>query len=176
MIIVEGMDNTGKTTLVNKLAEMGLSKRLLGGPPKDKASLKIQLKDQFNLASHPMVQDRATCISQQVYWDKMSDVVLNGYLHSMIREKHCLVIYCRPPEEVILNFATHERKEYDTDEHIKYVTDNAKRFVQSYDLLMSNIPHLVYDYTNPTLDLELVVKSQFDKDTWYALLSNAKDS
>lgn len=146
MIILEGMDNSGKSTLA---AKFGFEVLHPGPAPKSWAEEQTCLEEQLEKARLPIVQDRVTCISSQVYKNRVGDRTYVEYMNQMLMTPHCILVYCRPPDSVVLNFDTHNIKAHDTPEHLKKVKDNAKRYLESYDRLMYNLPHLVYNYTKP---------------------------
>lgn len=170
MIVLEGADNSGKTTLASRFS--GLPVYTAGPAPKDSESEDKCLIEQMNRAGKVCVQDRLTCISQQVYADRMFDTKLGSYLVDMLKMPKVIVVYCRPPDRVLMDLSTHSIKSYDTEEHLKKILDNQHRFIERYDSLMSTIPHLLYDWTDPETNVDWVidqlVKSQTGVDRWIA--------
>lgn len=144
MIILEGFDNSGKSTLANKL---GLPVKHAGGPPKDFKQLVANLEEQLEHCGKPVILDRVTCISDQVYGNKMFDSHLQAYLRQMLKCKNTVLVYCRPPIETILNFSDHQVKAHDTEEHLEDIKSNAIKYIDRYDQLMSTIDHVKFDYT-----------------------------
>lgn len=160
MIILEGPDNSGKSSLA---AELGLTYRHPGPAPINDAALDECLATQLSIMRSPIVHDRVTCISHQIYnpgWFLDPKLLLN--LRQMIECEDVLFIYCRPPESHMMNFAHHKAKDYDTEEHIKKVIDNQHKYIAGYDELFDSIPHVVYDFTDQDMFrsnfIELVVK------------------
>lgn len=157
-IIVEGADNSGKTTLVNDL-----SRRLMvpafhaGGPPGSDAIALRLCAEQLTQCDSPCILDRVTPISRQIYENRMGDDNLNQYLKRMLDHKFAIVIYCRPPNEKLMDLSNHKVRPEESDEHIKYVTENQQHFIKSYDRLMSKIPHISYDWTKET-DFDTLAK------------------
>lgn len=164
MIIIEGMDNSGKSTLATKL---GLEVIHPGPAPSTYEIEQGFLESQLRDARLPIVMDRVTCISQQVYQNKLFDQRYMDFLNRMLATPHCIVIYCRPPDKVILNLDTQEIKEYDTVESMAKLKANASNYIKSYDKLMSKIPHLLYNYTctNDSL-IQLAISTQFILGDW----------
>lgn len=146
MIIIEGPDNAGKSTLAHKL---GLEYKHPGPAPINNFELNMCLHTQLQLMKLPIVHDRVTCISHQVYnegW--FNNHLLRQYLDQFIACKQVLFIYCRPSESHLMNFAHHKAKDYDTEDHIKRVINNQHQFIQLYDKIFESIPHIVYDFTD----------------------------
>lgn len=164
MIILEGMDNSGKSTLA---AKFGLEIVHPGPAPmsydEEQAFLESQLRD----ARLPIVMDRVTCISSQVYSGKLFDDRYMGFLNKMLDTPHCVLVYCRPPDKNVLDFDTHNVKTHDTPEHLARVKANASKYLESYDRLMYKLPHMLYDYTclNDKL-IQQIVNTQFIVGEW----------
>lgn len=144
-IIVEGFDNSGKTTLAESF---GLSVVHPGPRPKSIIEEYECFTRQYDQARRPVVLDRVTCISTPCYtgkdWQRYA-----LWARKMVERAHCTVIYCRPHLRTIQDFSRHIAKSYDEASQIQWLIDNAERVVDNYDLYMAQIPHLKYDYTNP---------------------------
>lgn len=144
MIILEGFDGAGKTTLANKLK---FPVKHAGGPPKTLQQLITNLKEQGAWCGQRVILDRVTCISHQVYGNNMYDTKLMHCLRQMLDCKNTILVYCRPPDEVLLDFSNHEIKEHDSEEHIEDLKRNVRLYIDRYDELMSPLIHVKYDYT-----------------------------
>lgn len=156
MIIVEGPDNAGKSTFA---AKIGLQVRHPGPAPINEFELNLCLHDQMIAMREPIVLDRVSCISHQVYnegW--FNSDVLWQYLNEFIKSKHVIFVYCRPPESQLMNFAHHKAKDYDTEAHIQRVIDNQATFIRRYDELFSKIPHIAYDFTDAELPKSHIIR------------------
>lgn len=155
-IIVEGMDNSGKSTLA---ASFGLDVLHPGPRPRNARETKECLERQLESARLPVVMDRVTAISNPAYTGEGLGALYRQYLDDMLAMPHCIVIYCRPPLEAIMDFSRHTEVKHDQKAQVEWMKRNASRLVSNYDKLMSHIPHLKYDYTKPN---EEVVKAAFD--------------
>jgi len=153
LIILEGFDGSGKSTLASKLR---FPVKHAGGPPKTLEDLKKNLREQLEECGNKVILDRVTCISHQVYGDNMYDDTLMAYLHAMMECKNTVLVYCRPPDEVLLDFSKHEVKEHDSIEHLEDLKQNALTYINRYDQLMSKLTHLRYDYTVMGDDVEFI--------------------
>ena len=143
-IILEGFDGAGKSTLASKLK---FPVKHAGGPPKTLEQLKKNLREQMEECGNRVILDRVTCISHQVYGGNMYDNSLMAYLHAMMDCKNSVLVYCRPPDEVLFDFSKHEVKEHDSAEHIEDLKQNMRTYIDRYDQLMSKVTHVRYDYT-----------------------------
>lgn len=155
MIIIEGPDNSGKTTLAKFLAkEIGREYYHAGGPPKSTPEIIGRVHFSFD-NKDKYIFDRSPLISEQVYGVMRGQLYLNFEenedLYSRFRELGPIIIYCRPPNDTILDMSTHEAKPHDTVEHVKQVTDKAVQMIALYDDAIEHpvMPKQViyYDYT-----------------------------
>lgn len=144
MVVVEGADNSGKTTFAKSL---GMAYFSAGAAPNDAKELKACLRDQRNRAGMHCVQDRLTCISQQVYSDAPEACLLMRDLEEIVEIPQLIVVYCRPPERTLMDLSTHQQKSYDTEENMEKIARRQMEYVQRYDDLMERIPHVLYDWT-----------------------------
>lgn len=149
-IVLEGFDNSGKTTLGKRLAKaLGTPVMHPGPRPMTPEQVDECLSKQRRLMRYPLIMDRVTCISHNAY---SKDEALDMYL---VSEAHFLfgpptdntLIYCRPPLEVIKDFSKHEVKFYDEELHLDWIKRNADRVVARYDEIMASLPHIKWDYT-----------------------------
>lgn len=153
MIVLEGPDNSGKSTLAKVLSEeFGLPVYHAGGPP---ASVKeMNKRVDFILNNHSkFIFDRIPLISEPVY------CILRGgnnmfaeseELYSALREIKPIIIYCRPPLSVLMAEDNREAKSHDNPKHLKKVGDNKLLLIDRYDQVMNSemVPnYLMYDYT-----------------------------
>lgn len=146
MIILEGPDNSGKTTLAKKLSEVvGWPLEHSGGPT---TAQDRHRRMQWVFEQENIILDRVPCISEPVY-----GTVCRGtncfegttYLTKLIK-RNPLIIYCRPPTSIIVNIE-HELSKYaDGDHHIS-VENNKFAIIGAYEAMMNSIPHLYYDWT-----------------------------
>lgn len=151
MIIVDGMDNTGKTTLAYTLCEeFGLT--YLHSPSEYKYDFSrmvdwaiIQLGSRSKA-----VYDRFSPITDLVYGPELrggtpylSNPRAKAVLELLKHTPH-LIIYARPPREKIFNFGERDQMEG--------VIDNAERLLDRYDGLVIKLAQqgfgiVRYDYT-----------------------------
>jgi thymidylate kinase len=148
-IILEGFDNSGKSTLARLISEAGFSIYHPGPKPKNKVEEATCLIKQRLDCGGRVIMDRVTAISQQCYRDRIGDSELCRYANLMAATPRCVIIYCRPPMDKILDLSSHEVKGYDDAEHLKWLEVNAGRVVRNYDKLMATLPHRVFDWISP---------------------------
>lgn len=162
-IIVEGMDNAGKSTLARSF---GLRVVHPGPRPETQGEEAMCLDYQLETCGLNRVMDRVTSISTPCYTGNFASLYTE-YLDAMLSQPHCVLVYCRPPMDIIKDFSHHSAKSYDDEAKIKWLQDNAEIIVARYDLYMSRFPHLKYDYTNPDQTLlGLAKKAQTNLEAW----------
>lgn len=175
MIIVEGPDNSGKSTLITYLSQrFGLKKfkNIRSGPPVNAADLysrtRYMVEQCIKTRSNNFILDRLNLISETIYGPicRGKDLWQSIYkdkqdLLTSISNMHPFYIYCRPPIEKILDMSTHQEKEYDTPEHLMKVNGELKSIIQAYDNYFASFEgdyyHFhKYDYTKES-SLELLI-------------------
>jgi hypothetical protein len=156
IIVVEGADNSGKTTFSEHLAGELMWPRIHpGGPPSTLHDRNVKMADQLvtcvkcSIKNYPtpVVYDRITCISDPVYKFDISDPVCESFRGTMLHYG-MLVIFCRPPDDVLMRIQDHPLKPHDTEEQVKSVKKNQRKFIDLYDEMMKHTEHVKYDYTS----------------------------
>ena len=151
MIIVEGPDGGGKSTLVNRLSqEFQVPVHHSGGPPKSEGD--IISRHSHMLENPRLIFDRAPAISDPIYGAILvrGSSLDAGDLLDLLA-LHPLVIYCRPPIEHLLKVQDgHEVKAHETQEHVSGVMCHQPEIIVAYDRLMVLVPHLKWDFLDPT--------------------------
>lgn len=162
-IILEGFDNSGKTTLAESF---GLDIVRAGPKPKNWREEQRYIEEQQRQARCPVVLDRVTCLSQPIYRNN-PDWRCDEALKTMLDTHHCILIYCRPPLEKILDFSKHQVKSYDDQKHLDWLKANARDIIARYDSVMKRIPHMRYDWTNPDPSVvQAAYDAQFTIGAW----------
>lgn len=152
-IILEGFDNSGKSTLAKRL---GLPIIHAGGAPKTDEQLQQYLADQAKYADRAVVLDRVSCISHQVYGNNMLNSNLMRHLKDFTQNDHVVLVYCRPPVEIMTNFTSHIVKDHDSIEHLEDIMQNAQTYIDRYDGIMAYVSHVKYDYTRDSDNEEFI--------------------
>jgi adenylate kinase family enzyme len=151
-LILEGPDASGKSTLARLISqESGMPLFLAGGKPKDDQQMWIMIADQRHAADCNSIVDRVSSISQQVYREGlyMRDDLMEEALYLC---RSSIMVYCRPPMNVLMDPHKHEWKEYDTEEWKQQILANQEVYVSRYDHLMTKIPCIIYDWTAENSD------------------------
>lgn len=150
MIIIEGMDNTGKTTLAEHLAEKFKLPHIKSS--KDRTHL---LNDALTiLVLNPeAVMDRFSIISEMVYGPILRGGTafdghgLSQWRFFMDKLARCkpLIFYCRPPNEKIFDYGDREQ--------MAGVVEHGEELLSAYDTMMNSwtgrLWIIKYDFTIP---------------------------
>jgi len=130
MIVVEGMDNTGKSTLVESLTgKFGLKYYKSPGPDVGRAYQMRWVEERIGDSDNNIIFDRFPLISEEIYGTH-----LRGYsnfekevdLYKNFKERGPLIIYCRPPMEEVISFK-------DGREQMEGVVENSIQLLLMYD-------------------------------------------
>lgn len=157
MIIIEGMDNCGKTTFAERLAaDLHLEYSHNTMPPKDDTAGRVMVENTLEMMNDPTIRviDRTHCISDQVYAPILRG---NNFFEDTRLGQECLlafyrwnpmVVWCRPPLDTVLK-SLGERAQ------MQGVMDQAQKLYAEYDRVMdyfgvfTNIRVHLYDWTDP---------------------------
>lgn len=147
IIVLEGPDNAGKSTLGRKLsADLSMDLIHLGGPPKNIVEVIARCQEQsmtFQLSTEvDFIYDRITCISDKVYRGRDEyKRIFEIYQGQLRTAKNVIIIYCRPSDERVKDFSDHVKKDHETDEVVQRAISNVDRIVDEYDSLMNMLSH-----------------------------------
>ena len=156
MIVVEGFDMSGKSTLAQAIGQRAnLPVLHTGGPTRSTSDVIACLARTENRLRDRCVQDRVTHVSESCYSMLTAPSKAAIALERLGQLKAArLVVYCRPPKNVMIDaLQEHVAKEYDTPEFMRFVCSNAASLIAIYDTVMgvvSNIPGIrfvMYDRT-----------------------------
>ncbi len=165
MVVIEGMDGSGKTTLINSLRKSGLS---FWGIFRSKPIKTLQELEHFLLwmGSIPpkqlVILDRHPIISEEVYGPILRNENLNQYLDPLLLrhqlKKIHLLIYCDPPFGIVYENIC-------KGDHLKGVLDHSQEIYVKYTSYISDlfegpikVPVMGYDYTGDPKDYKLILE------------------
>lgn len=153
MLIIEGTDNTGKSTLAKDIAAI-LNWKVVHSPGPLDRSVKMMkwLVDEISSNPKPVVYDRISLISDKVYAPivrgqetyYVRNPELEVLIKGMIAKIPHLIIFCRPSDKAILNNNGRDQMEG--------VLENHEELMKSYDNIISEYYNddrfnvLVYNY------------------------------
>lgn len=176
MIILEGPDNAGKTTLAKQLSKaLGIPERHSERPNPAWTPVECLEHSSRQLRPQRAILDRVYAISEPIYGpvcrgksalgDKAREAILDLY------QRPYLIIYCRPRRATILQNAGREQ--------MPGVLENHVQLIQRYDDFMLDICRfskckvIQYDWQNITEMPSLIQRCeshllQFDQANWSA--------
>ena len=143
MIVVEGFDASGKSTLAKKSADrLGWPVLHTGGPTTDEADVIACLHRSKMRWQKKVVQDRITHISESVYSMTEFPAKAARALDAICEiPPTAFVIYCKPPPEFLMRALRedHKAKSWDTDDHMDRVERDAAQMIAFYDTVMAMV-------------------------------------
>lgn len=140
-IVVEGADNTGKTTLARYLSSyFGLPYIAAGPPPRRLDLIKSCCDYQWQwMLERPCVFDRITPISHQIYHNFMSSQVKDMLDEYMIKmRKKCIIIYCT-------KVLGESYEDYESEEDRQLVLAQQEKIMSKYEDFMVGQADIVFD-------------------------------
>lgn len=141
MIIIEGMDNSGKSTLAQNLASyMGLIVQESEGPPLSADEINARVDRYEEMADRLFV--RHPVISNAIYGQvrEEGDPITFGRRLSFYEQGHIL-IYC---DAGTRGLGAHVEKAHDTEKHLEDITNNYNKLLYLYRQWAAEHAHFVY--------------------------------
>lgn len=135
MIVIEGMDNSGKSTLAQKIMEFMAKDRPLTiqeseGPPKGSGEMNARVERYMGMKGTIFV--RHPCVSNPLY-DLVRPEEERGAIRKDLIEQFYqhrpLFIYCDPLSRGLTN---HVEKAHDDPEHIRRITEQYGVLINAY--------------------------------------------
>jgi GTPase SAR1 family protein len=150
LIVVEGPDNAGKSTLVHRLADdLKLVSVKNYTKPKDEREIVAFVEAMIELYAPHIprfipILDRFSLISEPVYGPlfRGKSVIDPRRSIAMLGALNPRIVYCRPPIDLILDFKTPQ---------MEGVREKGRALVEAYDAFIakiedSGVPVLRFDY------------------------------
>lgn len=142
MIVIEGPDNSGKSTLAKYIAERrGLTIQESEGPPKSDQEINDRVIRYARMTGVIFV--RHPVISNGIYGKLRpeGDPIFPGLRDEFYGEERNLFIYCDPLKRA---FEGHVVKDHDTQEHLQLLERNASVILMEYRKWAIQHAHLLY--------------------------------
>ena len=163
MIILEGPDNSGKTTLANKIsARFNHPVYHAGGPPANKDEAYKRLSDTLNksLIDEFSLHDRHILFGENIYGKMAGRVPYVPWEEHIeyLMEFNPLIIYCRPPIDDLLTLNDADFRAGEAESHKEFIRENCAKIISAYDLLMTQVPHVVWNFKgNSTIPEPIII-------------------
>jgi len=174
IIIIEGPDNSGKSTLVNRLVEdLSIPNQHSEGPWETRRELIESLEeiDIKNSSDDFFLQDRYGLISELIYQPilrpdhkiiDITDQPEGGYYNRLFKME--FLVICMPPKERLLEEASLVSQPKDIIAYMDSIINSYRNFIfmlKSHDLRL-----FVYDWTIPWhyRMLKLAIQGYYDND------------
>ena len=142
MIVVEGMDNSGKSTLGEKLADyIGRIVQESEGPPLSDEEIN-QRVDRYEQRKDEVIFVRHPVVSNSIYgkFRPEGDPITPGRQMLFYDDKPIL-IYCDAGER---GYEGHELKPHDTERHQKLLSEKQADLLREYRLWAAQHAHFIY--------------------------------
>lgn len=139
-IIIEGHDNSGKSTLAQRMADyIGLIVQESEGPPKSDEEINARVDAYEELESRLFV--RHPVVSNAIYgkFRDKGDPITEGR-RMVFYEGHHTLVYC----DAQRGYEGHVVKDHDTPEHMKLLDENCGLILHEYRLWAAQHAHFVY--------------------------------
>lgn len=148
MIIIEGADATGKTTLAKNLSQILQYDYVKSDP---RLPYQERFAQECSNLNKNIVQDRTAVISDFVYesviYDKKPAVVDLLFFSEQISKTGSILIYCRPTRP---NFEKYHKPEnYEDDKYLDILAQKYKLLYEFYDYTMTFFQPLIFDFKKP---------------------------
>lgn len=146
LIIFEGNDASGKSTLADEVARRtGLKIQRSEGPEKTPGEINRRIARYLDEYPREHIFDRHPCISHNIYRrlsDWMSPVSMGLMLE--FEKLNKLVVYCRPdnPETAFSDHVVADER--DTKEHLEAVASRYMELQAAYDEWALKNAHVIY--------------------------------
>lgn len=141
MIVIEGMDNSGKSTLAEEMANyMELIVQESEGPPLSDEEINARVDRYEQLEGRLFV--RHPVISNAIYGkfrDEGNPITPGRTM--IFYESNPILIYCDAGER---GYEGHELKPHDTERHQTLLTNNQQALLNEYRLWAAQRAHFVY--------------------------------
>jgi hypothetical protein len=145
MIIIEGIDATGKSSLAQKISDhTGWPIKESEGPEKFPGEIITRMKLYLGLP-HTTIFDRHPVISQCIYGPLKKQISSPPFLLQELKRVKPLIIQASS-----INKGAHKVKEYDTPSHINLIESKKEEIIKAYDLFMEiHFPkRILYTFEN----------------------------
>lgn len=159
MIIFEGPDGSGKTTLINEFREqfdIPIAPRVVGKNTEAMLDLRDWVDNNLEEGFQRVIFDRYRLISESIYGPIIRDIQHEGFddrewlMGRLVKfyNIHPIIIYCLPPLQAVIDNVTDDEDNQMVQPRIRSIY-NAYVSRATLDFIMCPAPVFIYDYTQP---------------------------
>jgi len=157
LIVIEGCDNSGKSTLARLISSLlpSWQVQVSEGPPKYEGEMDKRVMRYLSYTNN-VIYDRHPCVSQPIYGKMRThcDPIRKDLIDTFYAMKP-LFIYC----DARNGLAGHvERTEVDTPVHVAAITENFEKLVSHYRQWAIDHAFIVYRIGDPVTRVLKVVE------------------
>ena len=164
-LIIEGPDNSGKSTLATRLSLTYNIPVIHSGGPGKPEDVEERIRLDIDRAQQRVIMDRSFIISDSVYstccrGKQLFDPVkqLRKLAKILEEDSHSLLIFCTADYATLTDLEGHKAKSYETEEHVAQVRNVADNIIQYYDRLAFSLVHFGNAIVcNPREDSEEII-------------------
>lgn len=159
MLVVEGVDNSGKSTLIRQLQVVlpGWATQGSEGPPKYKGEMNDRVSRYLNHSPFT-IYDRHPCVSQPIYGQMRSDLdAIDQHLVDEFYLRRPFFLYCDPGRRTFEGHTVNP--EIDTADHLKAVEENFKIITLAYRHWAIEYAHVVYRIGDDMTQIQRMVET-----------------
>lgn len=150
-IIILGMDNTGKSTLTEQLSnKLNMLVWTSEGPNLSKKEMENLIKMKLT-TNRDYIFERFSFFDELVYGKILrnkSKFKFTDNIYKLIKESNPVIIYCRPPRQIIKNWQQREQM----TGVIEKADELIKRFDKVIKIAGKQLKIIKYDYTKETVE------------------------
>lgn len=159
MIVVEGVDNSGKSTLIRSLMVVlpDWAVQVSEGPPKHAGEMDTRVTRYFERSAQ-VVYDRHPCVSQPIYGTMRSHLdPIDPRLLKEFYERKPFFVYCDPGDRGLDGHTHHEG--VDTERHLQSLTAGYDKLLEEYRKWAIDHAHIVYRIGDNIAQLQMMVEA-----------------
>jgi hypothetical protein len=139
-IIVEGPDNSGKSTLVECISK-ALGWRVIVSPGPSRNAQEFNERARQSLGQDRIVFDRHCIVSEYIYGTARGSIMTDPLLERMFYDASHLLIFCFMPEPTMEG---HVVKDHDSAEHLALITSKQILIHRHYNAWALHHAHIFY--------------------------------
>lgn len=138
-IILEGPDNSGKSTLAAHIAHvLNWPTVHSTGPASSPAA--FDERARAFLGRDQVIFDRHCIVSERIYGAVRGQVMIDPDLEDLFRLSSKIVVYCRSTDEL----EGHVIKPHDTQEHLSLIARQRRQILHLYDQWALSTAHIIH--------------------------------